>query len=407
MKRFLLSTTAVVGVSAMAASAVAMPLQSRDEEGTPVLSAAINASFEGGFANNSAANDDVNRDSGLVAGRWADVYFNGEMTADNGLTYGAQIRLAAGGGGAENGGFNNIDLLGMSGLGRQYLYVKGSWGSIEAGTWIGAATALNLNVAGQYKGNGGLDFSYKAYIVAPPGAITNIQNPHWWDAGETKITYFTPVFNGFQAGVTYTPTNSPWGQAKTGLTAGDGEHKDVISYGAQWKGDMGGSTVTVSAVGAMSDDSVQNPQPMGGHRHDMDGMVVPTGGMTPGATRHGIEMFQISGMVAHAGFTTGATFWDYGDTNMLPGDSQDYSGWALDATYSFGPYGIEISYAHAERMLTGSTSLDSTFDGWALQIGYAVAPGLKWYADLVGNEWDVNGNTEDSTVVLTGVNVNF
>ena len=193
MKRFLLSTTAVVGVSAMAASAVAMPLQSRDEEGTPVLSAAINASFEGGFANNSAANDDVNRDSGLVAGRWADVYFNGEMTADNGLTYGAQIRLAAGGGGAESGGFNNIDLLGMSGLGRQYLYVKGGWGSIEAGTWIGAATALNLNVAGQYKGNGGLDFSYKAYIVAPPGAITNIQNPHWWDAGETKITYFTPV----------------------------------------------------------------------------------------------------------------------------------------------------------------------------------------------------------------------
>lgn len=382
MKRFLLSTTAVVGVSAMAASALAMPLQSRDEEGTPILSAAINVSFEGGFANNSAANDDVNRDSGLVAGRWTDVYFNGEMTADNGLVYGAQIRLAAGGG----GNANNIDLLGHSGLGRQYLYVKGSWGSIEAGTWIGAATALNLNVAGQYKGNGGLDFAYKSYIVAPAGAITNIQNPHWWDAGETKVTYYTPVFNGFQAGVTYTPTDSPWGTATTGLTAGDGQAKDVISYGAQWSGDMGGSTVTVSAVGAMSDDAVNNAM---------------------STTTNGIEMFQISGMVAHAGFTTGATFWDYGDTGMLPGDSQDYSGWALDATYSFGPYGIEISYAHAERMLTGSAPLDSTFDGWALQIGYAVAPGLKWYADLVGNEWDVDGNTEDSTVVLTGVNVNF
>ena len=118
-------------------------------------------------------------------------------------------------------------------------------------------------------------------------------------------------------------------------------------------------------------------------------------------------MFQISGMVSHAGFSTGATFWDYGDTYLLPGDSQDYSGWALDATYSFGPYGIEISYAHAEKVVTGMEAIDSTFDGWALQIGYAVAPGLKWYADLVGNEWDVDGNTEDSTVVLTGVNVNF
>ena len=382
MKRFLLSTTAVVGVSAMAASAVAMPLQSRDEEGTPILSAAINASFEGGFANNSAANDDVNRDSGLVAGRWTDIYFNGEMTADNGLTYGAQIRLAAGGG----GNANNIDLLGHSGLGRQYLYVKGSWGSVEAGTWIGAATALNLNVAGQYKGNGGLDFSYKSYIVAPAGAITNIQNPHWWDAGETKVTYYTPVFNGFQAGVTYTPTDSPWGLATTGLTAGDGQAKDVISYGAQWKGDLGGSSVTLAAVGAMSDDAVDN---------------------ATSTTRQGIEMFQISGMMSHAGFTAGATFWDYGNTYILPGDSQDYSGWALDATYSFGPYGVEISYAHAEKMVTGMEALDSTFDGWALQIGYAVAPGLKWYADLVGNEWDVDGNTEDSTVVLTGVNVNF
>ncbi len=400
MKRFLLSTTAVVGVSVMAAGTVAMPLQSRDEEGTPVLSAAINASFEGGFANNSAANDDDNRDSGLVAGRWADVYFNGEMTADNGLTYGAQIRLAAGGG----GNANNIDLLGHSGLGRQYLYVKGSWGSIEAGTWIGAATGLNLNVAGQYKGNGGLDFSYKTYFVVPPGGIHHIQNPHWWDAGETKITYYTPVFNGFQAGVTYTPTDSPWGSAKYGTTAGDGEAKDVISYGAQWKGDMGGSSVIVSAVGAMSDDAVCAPNPNKPCRSDI--------GWTGPGTRQGIEMFQISGMVSHAGFSTGATFWDYGDTYRLPGDSQDYSGWALDATYSFGPYGIEISYAHAEKVVSGMEAIDSTFDGWALQIGYAVAPGLKWYADLVGNEWDVmrsdgSRSTEDSTVVLTGVNVNF
>ena len=381
MKRFLLSTTAVVGVSAMAASAVAMPLQSRDEEGTPVLSASIVASFEAGFANNSAANDDVNRDSGLVTGRWTNVYFNGEMTADNGLTYGAQIRFAGGRDYTVNP--NDINLLGYSGTGRQYVWLKGGWGSVEAGTWIGAATALNLNVAGQYKGNGGLDFAWHEYSVKPTGAIAHIQNPHWWDAGQSKISYFTPVFNGFQAGVSYTPTV---GLGKTGLIAGDGEYKDQISYGAQWNGDMGGSTVTVSAVGAMTDDAVNNAM---------------------STTRHGVEMFQISGMVAHAGFSTGATFWDYGDTGTLPGDSQDYTGWAVDATYSFGPYGVEISYSHAEKMITGAEAIDSTFDGWALQLGYAVAPGLKWYADLVGAEYDVNGSTDDSTIVLSGVTLSF
>ena len=361
----------------MAASAVAMPLQSHDEEGTPVLSASIVASFEGGFANNSAADSAKHRDSGLVAGRWTNVYFNGEMTADNGLTYGAQIRFA---GGQDS---TDIDLLGYSYTGRQYVWLKGSWGSVEAGTWIGAATALNLNVAGQYKGNGGMDFAYHAYTVKPEKAIAHIQNPHWWDAGQTKISYFTPVFNGFQAGVSYTPTV---GLGKTGLAAGDGEYKDQIGYGAQWNGDMGGSTVTVSAVGAMSDDAVSNAK--------ME-------------TRHGVEMFQISGMVSHAGFSTGATFWDYGDTGTLPGDSQDYTGWALDATYSFGPYGVEISYSHAEKVITGMEAIESTFDGWALQFGYAVAPGLKWYADLVGAEYEVNGTTDDSTVVLTGVNLSF
>ncbi len=375
MKRFLLNTTAVVGVSLMAASAVAMPLQSRDEEGTPILTAGMNASFEGGFANNSYADSAKHRDSGFVAGRWADVYFNGEKTADNGLTYGAQIRIAANG--------TDVDLAGLSGLGRQYIWLKGSWGSIEAGTWIGAETALNLNIAGQYKGNGGLDYSYKTYIVAPTGYIERSVNPHFWDVGQYKVTYYTPVFNGFQAGVSYTPTVDG---GKDGTTAGDGKFKDEIGYAAQWKGDMGGSTVTVSAVGAMSDDAVDNAK---------------------GTIRHSVEMFQIGGIVSHAGFSAGAAFWDYGDTGTLPGDSQDYTGWVLDAAYNFGPYGVEISYAHAEKMVTGMEASESTFDAWALQIGYAVAPGLKWYADLVGAEFEVNGETADSTVVLTGVNVNF
>ena len=164
------------------------------------------------------------------------------------------------------------------------------------------------------------------------------------------------------------------------LTAGDGEYKDEISYGAQWNGDMGGSTVTVSAVGAMSDDSVL-VTPKKYAIDQKNGMVALTPAKT--TTRNGVEMFQISGMLSHAGFTTGATFWDYGDTGTLPGDSQDYTGWALDATYSFGPYGVEISYAHAEKVIIGMEAIDSTFDGWALQVGYAVAPGLKWYADLV------------------------
>ena len=49
----------------------------------------------------------------------------------------------------------------------------------------------------------------------------------------------------------------------------------------------------------------------------------------------------------------------------------------------------------------------SEFNGWALQLGYSVAPGLKWYGEMVGGAWTVNGKEDTSTVGLTGLYLSF
>ena len=79
MKKLLLSSVAMAGASALATGALAMPIQSMSEEGTPILTAGMAAQFEGGFASHddkltgAMRKGEVNkttRNGGFVNGRF-------------------------------------------------------------------------------------------------------------------------------------------------------------------------------------------------------------------------------------------------------------------------------------------------------------------------------------------------
>ena len=214
------------------------------EEGTPILTAGMAAQFEGGFASNddkltgAMRKGKVNkttRNGGFVNGRFAEVYFDGEMTADNGLVYGAKIHM--------NTTDRSVETT--SGYpGRQYIYLKGDWGSMEFGTGSALTPDSGLNLcplACTYKGFGGLDTPYKSYILTPDGAINNHINPFWFNQSP-KAVYYTPVINGFQAGISYTPSAAEgvdfFKQSKPPTSEIDGQQKDVIGLGSQWNGDF-------------------------------------------------------------------------------------------------------------------------------------------------------------------------
>ena len=383
MKKLLLGSVAMAGASALATGAPAMPIQSMSEEGTPILTAGMAAQFEGGFASNDDKLSTNQRSGGFVNGRFAEVYFDGELTADNGLTYGAKIH------------FNTTDRsqYATGGYpGRQYIYLKGDWGSMEFGNWIGADSGLNLcPLACTYKGFGGLDTPYHSYILKPDNFIANHINPFWFNQSP-KATYYTPVVNGFQAGVSYTPSENTFFEPTPVPTSEqDGQQKDIVGLGSQWNGDFGGTTVGFSAVGAISDGATKKD----------------------GSQLEGLGYYELTGKVGFGGFVLAGTWWDFGDGGAAKGSNQDYTGWGVDASYAFGPYGLEVQYAHAERSTGPAVSSD--FDGWNVSLGYSIAPGLKWYGEVTRGSYDVMGNMPDQspdgeytgTVFLSGLYLNF
>ena len=345
---------------------------------------------------------------GFVNGRYAQIWFNGEVTADNGLTYGANIHFNT----------NHAGWTSTAGFpGRQYIYLKGGWGEIQMGNWIGADSGLNANslpggILKQRGSPGGaLDTPHGWYVKAPAGGLTTSHiNPNFFDQSP-KVTFLTPEVNGFTAGLSYTPDSKHRTSYATlrapmpGVTTAprDGNWTDVFGMGAQWKGEFGSTTVTASVVGGTSDDGV-----------DSSGAT----------TRQGLGFYEAAGRVGFGGLTFMATFWDFGSGEAPAGVAQDWTGWGLDAAYSFGPFGVEVGYAHAERtrVAGGGARNSSEMDGLALSLAYDIAPGLNWYGDVTQITRDVAGfvfpaessyagrpsdGKYEATAFITGITVNF
>jgi hypothetical protein len=422
MRKYLLGTTALVAASAVATSAMAMPIQSKSEAGVPILTASMVAQWEAGIASNDTnAASAFTRDGGFVNGRFAEIFFNGELTADNGLVYGAKVHFGTGG--VQSNGFP----------GREYIYMSGGWGSMEFGNWIGADSGLNLCVTcNTYAGYGGLDTPWKSYIINPNANFRNGSVNSMWFDQSVKITYYTPVFSGFQAGVSYAPQRNAFGAAPSGpFPDDDGIHKDMVQGGVQFNQEFDGVGIALSAVGAVSDGALTTTSTVSSLNRLTD--------MT------GIGYFELGARVKYAGFQFGGSYWDEGNGGAVKGRDFGFekTGWTLEAAYFSGPYGVEVqymntsssssnrvissssAYAHATTGASGlgvaPSALTEDYDvkAWAISFGYNVAPGLKWYAELVGADFDhtqaagdvtTNGAINldnDAVAAITGLVLSF
>jgi hypothetical protein len=181
--------------------------------------------------------------------RDTEVHFTGETTLDNGLTVGAHIEATA-------------DTGDNFGVDESYGYFSGAWGRVNLGTEDGANYLLqvaapsadsNLDGLRQYiqpvdynTGRGNL-----ATAVFGVGSLTGMTDGVDYDNDVTrntdKITYLTPVFQGFQAGVSYTPSVGALNgggtlTGATGLSPSRGANGNSVfgtaaaNYNAAWEG---------------------------------------------------------------------------------------------------------------------------------------------------------------------------
>jgi outer membrane protein OmpU len=151
----------------------------------------------------TAGNDERNFD--MV--RESELHVNAEGTADNGLTYGFHVEMNVDGGDADE----TPD--------ESYMYLSSNLGRVNLGTEDGANYLLQVAAPSADSNIDGIRQYIQPvnYTITALGAgyENNLDYANDASGVDEKITYLSPIWNGFQLGVSYTPevgdTNSTAG----------------------------------------------------------------------------------------------------------------------------------------------------------------------------------------------------
>jgi hypothetical protein len=323
--------------------------------------------------------------------------------ADNGLQYGARLRIRA------NRGTAAVD------YDRAYVFVSGNFGTFQAGN-VASPNYDYYVIAPNGFGTGGIDGDWTNASGA--GLITG-QNtflePYFGgglgvvtEYNSSKINYFTPRFfgngsenSGLMAMASYTPVQNSFGsavdRARYAGTIGSqnnwGNAADIAEVGLRYDGEFSGVTVAGSFGYQFGE----------------------TRSAAVGANFHDLDAYQVGLQLGYAGVTVGGSFLDAGKSgytkavgNML----EDQYTWTAGISYETGPVIVGFNYQYGHD--AGSTTVAGAQTGelWSIGAAYTIAPGLttglEYLNSTVKRETGVIASPNgDADVVLWKTQVAF
>lgn len=307
-----------------------------------------------------------------------EIHFTGETTLDNGLTVGVHMEQ---------------DIENQNDNDESYAYFSGGWGRVNFGNEDGAAYLLQVaapaadsNVDGlrstiagfQTDVLTGLDYDHSHFGNQP--TLPNAAAPAApTDPSTDRITYLTPKFNGFQAGVSYAPeagTNAGTGIMGGALVATDFE--DLWEVAARWDGQFEGVGISVGAGFSTADGNDASA------------------GINP-------EAWNVGFNVAWNAFSFGAVYLDEEDADYVTA-GLDTTTWVVGAAWDNGPWHVGASYLAREDEVAGADldSYKATVGG-----GYTFGPGMTFRGALAFGETPVAGVEEDFTQFTVGTDIQF
>lgn len=366
MKKILLGTTGLVGAALLASAASAE---------TPKVTL-------GGFSDFQAGWTDSESDVGFRNDNEITVRVDGKT--DAGLGYGAVIDLEA----DQTDDVNNEG----TNASRTFTYLEGQFGRAEMGGNKSAASTMRIDASTLAVATGGINGDWVQFVnpsvggTATTGFITTskLQAEHG-DAtfsgdestyNATKLTYYTPRWAGFQAGVSYTPELDGKGQT-TGLTTAS--FGDAIELGLGYETQFsGGTKLAVSGTYLTADN---------------EGI----------AGSDDLQGFNVGALLGIWGFNFAGSYgeWLDGAVGAPTADEGDY--WTAGVGYDLGAFGLSATYLDSTLEFAGA---DNEFSNLVLGADYKLAPGLTPYAEVSLYEFD--GTTDDSgTTVILGTQLAF
>jgi len=430
MKKLLLVSTAIAGVALLSSPA----------------SAAVKMDLGGFFrgygvyADNNEASGASNSLYSFEFRRDAELHANGETTLDNGLTVGAhgELKLAL------------SDEI--------YGYLSGGWGRINLGIEDGAAYLLQVAAPSADSNIDGLRTYIQALNprvnnTAPDAAaistMTANSNSFFglldYDQGDfaknDRITYLTPKFDGFQAGVSYAP--------KQGITSNTGsmaldqngqafynpggtpttsaDYQNLWEVSARYDGEFEGfgfalgggysdsGIESTPSAAQLTDDAGSDTFTDGDYFLD-DGIQSYNGGLTLSS-----QGFSLGGAYKQTK-TSRITNTDNGGTDNAQSGDITAKTWVIGAGYDNGPWHAGASYLNTKTELdaiingldSGNIAATSYEDTkYTVGGGYTFGPGMTFRGAVAWGTFDntsasaVATDDNDFTQGTVGVDVQF
>ncbi len=376
MKKLLYGTTALVAAGALTSTAA------QAEEGIKLSLGGYMNQFFGAGSLDSDRDTDYNS-AGLFSD--GEVWFVGETTLDNGITFGANIQLESFGAGDRGGTADVID--------EDFAYISGSFGRVNIGSENSAAYLMQY---GAPNVGAPINSGWLSTFIPSDGANTGgggFRTPRLstyldWNNDENVITYFTPRFAGFQIGATYAPTVSESGDGANFPVQADQdtEFSNGIAVGVNYVNTLGPVDLAVA----------------GGYRW-AKGPEDNAGGESTNFDNSDTNLRQYS-----AGLNVGFSGVTIGTSLGVEDSGRPTDGWGYDAgvSYGQGPWAVGLTWFQSQvkgrsGFDTGATATNVSGDDelMALQAGasYAVGPGITASLSVLYADWE-SDNTGTGTI---------
>lgn len=308
---------------------------------------------------------------------------------------------------------------------KSYIFLENGMGRFEAGANDGASETMAVSAAGIAKGTGGIDGDYSNWVaygatggdfnyILDSTFLTTPSLPYAHEHAKkaNKLTYYTPTFNGFKAGLSYVRDVTVQGTTFEALSFKGSGYKNVIEGGLSYENKFDHVGLHLSATGQIGEAR---------DAYDQDAKSV--------IQLKRLGAWHVGGKVSYDGFAVAASYGDWGksgttkDVEKTPSKKANF--WTAGLAYDHEDKGgVSFTYMKSERI--GAFSMNALpfikansdafnaakqkFDVYSVGAEYKVMPGLMPYAEVSRFEFKSNlagSKVNKGTVVLGGVKVQF
>ncbi len=314
----------------------------------------------GGYMNHMAGVGDYDSDEALSGEDFnptnlfsdGEVHFQGEFTADNGITFGANVQLES-----FQSDPDQVD--------ENYGYVEGAFGRLLFGSENSATYLMQFSgpEAGLIVNSGWVtDFIPNPGVE---GMLSETGGSTVVDIGndENRLTYFSPRLYGFQLGVSYAPTVVSTGEGSNNPANEDSQTRNAVETAVNYVRSFNGFEVAVAGGFGTARQG-----------DDVSGAL--------GQPDERIYQYHAGINVGYAGATIGGAYVREEGGRATQGRAFD-----VGVSYRTGPWTVALYYFNS--VLKGTVGRNDGMRAGNLGVDYALAPGVVLkgsllYAELEG-----------------------